>query len=445
MIALQAAWLAGIRLTRAAQRADKLLRFAIYDIVMSLVFLLVSILAPERVFFIFTSPAERIDTGYLGFLFICVVTLIAAIIYSRLQRIWPFDEQGNLDAAWKIASEGWRRTFSHYTELPWLGIQHPPLIPVLGGIIFRVFGRRVLFFRLLNVGFMLGALLVTYVTGRLLYDPLSGLLAVVLCLSFPLFWRLGCAALLDMPGTFWFALAILFILQAQNPAGGGLWFAILAGLAIGLGLLTRYTLALIYPLLLGLFLLDQISWLTFFLTVLVSILLFSVWLIPAYRQKILHAQFRRLYEFSGMKPGYQNRAAGPQSKPVFNLPILTRSWRMRLRLESIFSRLPSAIGTYNLPIIFVGFTQVFQHTQPADAVVLAWIVIPSILLLFLLPDHRYFLPVFPALALLMARGLTVSVFSIPQMAALALLFCLGNLYLFVDWQRQRYLFSGKGI
>ncbi|OGO29446.1 MAG: hypothetical protein A2Z16_03330 [Chloroflexi bacterium RBG_16_54_18] len=443
MILLQAAWLAGIKLTRATQRADKLMRVVFYELLLSLFFLLTSIFAPEIAFARFAVPAGWRLTAQLGLGLLLIFTFFAAIIYSRIQRIWRFDEQGNLEAAQQFASEGWRRTFLHYTELPWLGYQHPPLIPVLGGIIFRFFGFRVLLFRLLSVGFMLGVLLVTYLTGVRLYDPFSGFLAVVLCLSFPLFWRLGCAAMLDMPATFWFGFGLFSILQAQNRDGSWLWLSILAGLVIGLGLLTRYTLALIYPLLLVLVLLEQVSWMSSMLAVLVSFLVFSAWLIPAYRKKILHAQFRRLREFSGLKSGYRNPAAGVLSEPVFNLPVLAHSWRWRLRLESLFSRLPSAIGTYNLPIILVGLTTVLQQMITADKFVLTWISVPFILLLILLPDHRYFLPVFPALALLMAHGLVESAFSIPPVTGLALLFCLGNLYLFVDWERRRYLFSWK--
>ncbi len=218
---------------------------------------------------------------------------------------------------------------------------------------------------------------------------------------------------------------------------------LLAGLVVGLGMLTRYTMVLIYPVLLVLVISGWLSWSAFALVALVSSLFFASWLGYAYRNHILHAQLRKLQEFAGMKPGYP----GPRTQNIGILgPLgIIRGWRMRLRLESLFSRLPSGIGTYNLPIIFIGFLMVFQHRQPADAVLLAWIAIPSVLLLILLADHRYFLPVFPALALLMARGLAGAVFSSPLVTALALLFCLGNLYLFVDWQRQRYLFSSSGV
>ena len=441
MILLQAVWLVGIKLTRATQNTVKLVRVVIYDCLLSLIFMLACIFSPDDTFFGFSIPAGWSHSGRLVLAHVFMCTFTAAMIYSHYQRIWPFDEEGNLKAARHFASEGWRETFSHYTELPWLGVQHPPLIPVLGGVIFRIFGVKILFFRLLSVGFMLGALLVTYQTGALLFDPFTGFLAVILCLCFPLFWRLGCAAMLDMPVTFWFGLVLLIVFQARMQAANSMWFMFLAGVVVGLGMLTRYTMVLIYPVLAVLVIPGWLSWSAYALIVLVSSLFFTAWLLYAYRNRILHAQLRKLQEFAGMKPGYPEPR--PQNSGILGPLGITRGWRMRLRLESLFSRLPSGIGTYNLPMIFVGLLMVFQHRQAADAVLVAWIAIPSVLLLILMPDHRYFLPVFPALALLMARGLTGVVYSIPLVTVLALLFCLGNLYLFVDWQRHTYLFSSK--
>ena len=118
---------------------------------------------------------------------------------------------------------------------------------------------------------------------------------------------------------------------------------------------------------------------------------------------------------------------------------------MRLRLETLVSRLPSALGTYTLAMLFLGSWQVLQQPLTADTMILVWIGVPSVLLVILLPDHRYFLPIFPALALIMARGLVGSSLCGPPPIVLALLFCAGNLYLFVDWNRRKYLFSQRGI
>jgi len=232
MIILQAAWLAGIKITRAIQHTKKLVHVAIFDAVLSFVFLLTSMLVPEAAFSGFALSARWSLSGSLGLALALITTFIAAIIYSHFQRIWPFDEEWNLDAARHFAQEGWRWTFSHYIELPWLGDRHPPLIPVLGGFIFRVFGVKTLYFRLLSVGFMLGTVLVIYQAGALLYNPFTGFLAVVLCLSFSLYWRLGCAAMLDMPATFWFGLVLLIILHARIQATSPMWFMLLAGLVV---------------------------------------------------------------------------------------------------------------------------------------------------------------------------------------------------------------------
>jgi hypothetical protein len=100
---------------------------------------------------------------------------------------------------------------------------------------------------------------------------------------------------------------------------------------IGLGLLTRYTMLLIYPVLLALAFLGRLSWSVFTVIVLVSLSLFALWLIYAYRLKILHVQIDHLLIYSGWKPGYFSPQ--PQSKGIFDKPGITRSWRMRLRLD----------------------------------------------------------------------------------------------------------------
>ncbi len=78
-----------------------------------------------------------------------------------------------------------------------------------------------------------------------------------------------------------------------------------------------------------------------------------------------------------------------------------------------------------------------------DWFLLAWTVIVGGLLLLTLPDHRYFMLMFPAAALMMARGMR----TLPSLRSntlsllsLCLFLCAGALYLFVDWERATHLF-----
>ncbi len=442
MIGLQFLWLLLIRLSQATRRMDKVRRLGAYSLFASLAVLALSLLIPFSTGCQSMQQTAGLFSGAAGVSSLAVLTAIGAGCYAWLQRTWPFDEEGNENAASVIADQGLASFFAQYGDLPWLGMQHPPLIPVLGGYLMRILGKHRLAVRLISIFFLVGSLVITYQVGALFYGPQTGFFGMVLLLSFPLCWRLGSAAMLDAPGMFWFGLAVwmaLNIPSAASPIGlaGGV------GLVVGLGLLTRYTLVVVYPVMLAFVLLGLISWQAFGMMVLVSGLLFACWLIYAARLGVLGRQFDRLVIYSGQKPG----ESAPQSRGrglLFRLG-LTRSWRMRIRLESLVSRLPSALGPYNLAILALGLGQLISTPLPGDLVLLLWFGVPAVLFVVLLPDHRYFLPVFPALALIMARGLNASATCGLFPTLLALLFCLGNLYLFVDWKRETYLFSTRGV
>jgi 4-amino-4-deoxy-L-arabinose transferase-like glycosyltransferase len=442
MIGLQSLWLLLIVLSRATLRLDKVRRLGAFTLVAGLVVLTPGLLVPQAKVCLFAQQAAGLFTGPAGAASLVGLTAIGAGYYARLQRTWPFDEEGNENAASVLADQGLASFFAQYGDLPWLGMQHPPLIPIIGGFLLRILGKHRLVLRLISVFFLVGSLAITYQVGALLYGPQTGLLGMVLLLSFPLCWRLGSAAMLDSPAMFWFGLAVLAALNIPS-ATSSIGLAGGVGLVVGLGLLTRYTLIVVYPVLLAFVFLRLISWQAFGVVVLVSGLLFALWLIYAARLGVLGRQFDRLVIYSGQKPG----ESAPQSRGrglLFRLG-LTRGWRMRIRLESLVSRLPSAIGPYNLAILALGLRQLLYTPLPGDLVISLWFGVPAVLFLVLLPDHRYFMLTFPALALVMARGLSMSPPCGLFPTLLALLLCLGNLYLFVDWKRETHLFSTRGV
>ena len=91
-------------------------------------------------------------------------------------------------------------------------------------------------------------------------------------------------------------------------------------------------------------------------------------------------------------------------------------------------------------LLVVGGVALLRDKGRSDLFVLFWIAAVFLPLLLTLPDPRYFMPAFPALALVMARGLESVDEATEQVIALALLHCGGALYLFVDWQRTAFLF-----
>jgi len=102
-------------------------------------------------------------------------------------------------------------------------------------------------------------------------------------------------------------------------------------------------------------------------------------------------------------------------------------------LSVLAFRLPSGIGVANLPILFLGIWQVLSRRSKGDYFLLGWILIVSVPLILTLPGPRYFFPMFPALAIVMAYGLQYYEGEATRSLLAALLFASAALYLFVDW------------
>jgi hypothetical protein len=119
---------------------------------------------------------------------------------------------------------------------------------------------------------------------------------------------------------------------------------------------------------------------------------------------------------------------------------LRLNYGARLALETIVTRLPSALGVYTLPLLLLGAASLWRNRQRADWFIFTWIALVWLALFLTLPDHRYFMLTFPALSILLARGLFSLRHTAPQVLLLALFYCAGALYLFVDWVRSSHLF-----
>ncbi|MBV7338709.1 hypothetical protein KFU94_62925 [Chloroflexi bacterium TSY] len=115
----------------------------------------------------------------------------------------------------------------------------------------------------------------------------------------------------------------------------------------------------------------------------------------------------------------------------------------QVALETLLTRLPSALGVYAIPIMALGLVAFWKRRGWTEWFILAWIVLIWVPLLLTLPDHRYFMLSFPALALLAAHGLQATSDRMMQVLLLALLYCGGSLYLFVDWSRGTHLFLNQ--
>jgi hypothetical protein len=157
----------------------------------------------------------------------------------------------------------------------------------------------------------------------------------------------------------------------------------------------------------------------------IGAVLLAGWLLFANQLDILERQFATIWEYAGL--------------------VLTNEYGRRVLFETVTNRLPSGLGVYNLPFLALGGLFAISRRRAVDWVILFWILSVWLPLSLTLPDHRYFLPSFPAVALLAALGLRhVSAGNISHGTArgllLALLLAASTLYLYVDWVRAAELF-----
>jgi hypothetical protein len=417
MIFLQVLWLVTVWMMGATSNWRKLPLLLVYSVVVGV---MIGHAPADFVSRIRQIKERLIQNERSLILILCGVVLMAGVVYAHYQRPYV-DEEHNFDASKIVAEEGVGQFLANYASLPWLGEQHPPLMPLVYGFAMRILGVNLFVIRLISPVLAIATVLLAYLLGNELYDRDTGLLAAFLLLSFPLFLRMGTAALTDIPVTFFFSLALFLTLRLLRTPS--YWLAGVAGLSIGAGLLSKYTMVLIYPVLLSYVAVSgPFRRLRYHLLVLtlVSMGILGIWLAYAYRSGVLAAQQDRIAFYAGI--------------------VTTTRGGKRWMLEMVSTRLTSALGFYNIPTLFLGGLDLVRRRSQSDLFVLLWMAVVFMVLILTLPDARYFMPTFPALAIGIARGLRRIPGATERAALLALLYCGGALYLFVDLYRAPHLF-----
>lgn len=310
-----------------------------------------------------------------------VVESFAALV--QLRPAW--DEPFLMDAARSVARGGFEGLRTTYFENPWLAPRHPPLGPVIYGVAMRIIGDGLIAMRLLAAAFAAVTVAATASIADRLYGPVVARRAAWLLLAFPLFVRIGAAVMTDMPVTCLVTLVLLIgLAKARDdgpPAGG--WM----GLLFGLALLTKYTAALAGPVLLATYALHGALWRRrseLFVTFAVAGGILLAWVLVLHSMGVLTTQVQWL-----------SRYARVSSEGFF---------RPYSAGEVLLSKLPSAVGLYALPALAAGLPALVGRERAGGAFLASWILLVTVPLLATLPDNRYFLPAFPAFAILAALG-----------------------------------------
>lgn len=330
-----------------------------------------------------------------------VLTILAGAAGVVTQQPFSWDEKSVLWSADVVADGGPRGLFARYGENGWLGPQHPPLVPLVYGAVTAVAGSHLKLLRIVNLAFACGAVVAAFLIAERLYERRTAFLAGLVLLASPLFERIATAATNDMPLMFLFLLALLLTVVIERRGGDRL--AMLLGVVVGLGLLVKYTMVLVFPVLLAL------PWCTGNLRIArrhgavvlaIALAFLLVWLDHAWSLGILGLQQQRLARLATVS----QRSPG---------------WA----IDALLFKTPAAIGVYVMPWVALGAVAMFHRRAMQDRFVACWIGLVFVPLLLTLPDNRYFLPAFPAVALVGAQALAGRPRWCARVLLLALLLC----------------------
>lgn len=153
--------------------------------------------------------------------------------------------------------------------------------PMIAYLIFlgtSIFGDTVLGIRIMAVIFSAMSSYILYILGKNLYDEKTSLFSAILIQIIPLFSAYGIIFTIDSPFIFFWILSLYLFWRAVSEENPKIWYAL--GFSLGLGLLTKYTMAFFYPcaflfLLLSKNYRKKLFTVTPYLSLIISILVFS--------------------------------------------------------------------------------------------------------------------------------------------------------------------------
>jgi 4-amino-4-deoxy-L-arabinose transferase-like glycosyltransferase len=442
MLLFQEAWLLATWITGASDHPQKLLIVGVVSLAGALAIIFMPQGANERI-----ERLLRCLEGHPAYFFglLGLILLTIGIFYVNGQRVWT-DEDNNFYYSKHLVLDGMTWFWTNYPRFAYIA-QHPPLTNLMNGLAQRLFGIHLYVIRWLSVCFSFATLIVVYLLGKTLYNRAVGMFSALFLVSFPLFIRVGTAGMLDVQVTFYFALAILLTIHLLRRPSVKL--GLLLGIILGLGLVTKYVFAFVFPVILVLYLGSKKIRQAFFPLLaagVISCAIFMTWAVQAVKIGVnlpvpVAAHFTQPSQTEVVRPP----ASGENGQPAVRMDIpigwfLVNANGRRFILESLVTRLPSAIGLYNYPLILLGGIMLLKRRGKPDLVILAWITLVTLLLLLTLPDHRYFIVIFPALSICMACWTEAQHGSGGRTILLSLLFQIGALYIFIDWNRLSLLF-----
>lgn len=346
--------------------------------------------------------------------------VLLGIIYTILRLTlgnmpWSQDMTGLFHASEFLATNGLGHFFRNYHALAWLGHQHPPLAALYFGGAMAIFGVSGVTFYGAAYAITLAVLALTYRVGCVLYNRWVGLLGALFVMFTRSFLEHNVNMSNDMVLLVWVLLLVLGVLLLRRH--GQRRYQLLTGMALGLGLLTKYTMLFLVP------------WLVLVLLVgvtrretrehdpknqwwqrlairragireivvigVVALALTTPWLLFAVQSGGIDSHVGTVAQYAGVE----------QEVDGSTRITLTNSWHNRQRLAALTDRWPARLGFHYLPLLALGLVAMARRPRWSDWVVFVWMGVVILPVFALLPLWRYLTPAYPAIAILLARGL----------------------------------------
>ena len=381
---------------------------------------------------------------------ILIIAVIIDVIFAQLFSIKIGDEATFQFSVKTLSEKEYTYFFENYGDMPWLGRQHPPLPILISSFVVNLIQGDVYFSsRGTAIFFGIGTLICTYSIAKILYGRQIALLSMVLLFCIRYFFLYHVKSGVDIYVTFFLSLSI-FCLLKLNAIGGRInletiGWVILAGITIGLGILSKYTMVLSYLLLPALFLWPfpnrfytqnipikpsinlKNGLIIATLVFLISLPLIAVWAKYLFESGLYQTHLKVIAYYLGTNINIVQESIEVKDVSFFS------SWRFRFVIKALTYLIPASIGLYLLPLVGIGVWTFLKKNSPSNErwsnlFIGYWLAIIFIPIFFTLPVNRYFMPAYPALAILMAYGLHYSVKNPIRIVLFALFFTLSSVF-----------------
>jgi len=279
---------------------------------------------------------------------------------------------------------------------------YPPLFDVVTMIFFQGLGISLFSGRLVGVVFSLLTIWIIFEFTNKMYNNKTALLAAVLLAVMPGYFWLSRMAMIETMLVFLFTLSLLFFFLWLKDRKN-IWL-VLAGLAFGLGFLTKYQILIAGAVMVASMLFLARNHLKVHLTkiAIIAITIFAVvvpWILIAYQTYASNMINEWLYALQMGNPEksvYSTRFSVPVSFTVFYF------------IEMVWPYAdvhPVSLLLYTVSLAGLGFLA--WRRKPEDKYLLIWFIVVFVFFTLIPNKHwRYVLPLFPVLAISAASLIT---------------------------------------